>query len=95
MSLQPGSFSQPAHQTSLGPIGNETARGVELVLQPDEAALLERILNNYLSDLHMEITHTDSYDMRQALKDDRALARQLLARLQQLRAGVAPEGVGR
>ncbi|MGH2354663.1 MAG: hypothetical protein ACRDI2_25720 [Chloroflexota bacterium] len=55
---------------------------MELTLQPEEAALLERVLTNYLSDLRMEVSSTDSYDWRQTLKRDEALIKGLIARLQ-------------
>ena len=38
--------------------------GRNLLLQPDEADLLDRILSNYLLELHSEIGHTDRYELR-------------------------------
>jgi len=40
--------------------------GRNLLLQPDEADLLDRILSNYLLELHSEIGHTDRYELRRA-----------------------------
>ncbi len=54
---------------------------MNLTLTPEEAALLARIVSNYLSDLRMEIGKTDSYEWRQSLKDDEALLKGLLSRL--------------
>jgi hypothetical protein len=45
---------------------------MELRLAPEEAALVGRILTNYLADLRMEISDTDSQPMREALKRDEA-----------------------
>ena len=56
---------------------------MELSLEPEEATLLQQILTNYLSDLRSEISHTDRYDLRQALKHDEAVLKRLLARLSQ------------
>lgn len=54
---------------------------MELALQPEEVALLRRILSNYLSDLRMEIADTERYDLRQELKRDEEMIKSLLARL--------------
>jgi hypothetical protein len=59
---------------------------MELTLEPAEAALLKNILTRYLSDLRMEIHATDSYKMRQELKQDEVLVKGLIERLEQ--AGV-------
>ena len=40
-----------------------------LQLAQDDAALLADVIRSYLNDLHDEITHTDDYDMRQALQE--------------------------
>ncbi len=57
---------------------------MELVMQTEEAELLKQILTNYLSDLRMEISNTDSYDLREYLKSHEATIRALLVRLQQV-----------
>ena len=60
-----------------------------LLLQPDEADLLDRILSNYLVELHSEIGHTDRYELRQALKQDRVVVAGLVAQLRAPAAGSA------
>jgi hypothetical protein len=60
---------------------------MELMVQPDEVALLKRILTNYLSDLRMEIADTERYEFRQELKQDEEMIKRLLARLEQLTSG--------
>lgn len=35
---------------------------------PEESQLLENLLETYLSDLKMEIRHTDNYEYKQMLK---------------------------
>lgn len=64
---------------------------MELALQPEEVALLQRILSNYLSDLRMEIADTERYDLRQELKRDEEMIKSLLARLAQLAAAPTVE----
>ena len=43
---------------------------MELTLGPEDAALLERILSGYLSDLRMEIAATDSAEWRREMKHE-------------------------
>ncbi len=64
---------------------------MELALQPEEVALLRRILSNYLSDLRMEIADTERYDLRQELKRDEEVIKSLLARLARVAAEQAGE----
>ena len=59
---------------------------MEFTLQPTEAALIKRVLTNYLSDLRMEIGKTEDYQLRQELKQDEDTIKALIARLEQ--AGV-------
>ncbi|HZS46284.1 MAG TPA: hypothetical protein VFC63_14505 [Blastocatellia bacterium] len=54
---------------------------MELNLDQNEASSLKRILTQYLSDLRMEVGGTESYDMRQSLKHDEELIRNLLSKL--------------
>ena len=56
---------------------------MELTLQPEEATLLTQILTNYVSDLRMEISNTDSYKLRQQLQRDEATIKGIIARLEQ------------
>lgn len=60
-----------------------------LLLHPEEVVLLDRILTNYLLELHSEIGHTDRYELRQALKQDRVVVAGLVAQLRALAAGPA------
>ena len=45
----------------------------ELKLDEEEAAILAEVLENDLSDLRMEIAHTDSWDFRKMLKQRKAV----------------------
>ena len=45
---------------------------MEIGFDQNEATLLKRILSNYLSELRMEVSGTESYDMRESLKKDEA-----------------------
>lgn len=56
---------------------------MELTLQQSEAELLLRILRQYLSDLRMEIADTEQYEFRQGLKQDEAIIKDLIGRLEQ------------
>lgn len=56
---------------------------MQLYLQPEEASLLRRILSSYLGDLRMEISNTDSYDMRQSLKREEEQITAIIGRLEQ------------
>ena len=52
-----------------------------LSLQPDEAALLAQALKAHLANLRAEISGTDHYGLRQALKRDAATLAGILERL--------------
>ncbi len=54
-----------------------------LQLAQDDAALLADVIRSYLNGLHDEITHTDNYDLREALH---VKQRRLNALLEQLGA---------
>jgi len=54
---------------------------MELNLDQNEVAALTRILEQYLSDLRMEVGGTESYDMRQGLKKDEEMIKSLLGKL--------------
>ena len=54
---------------------------MELTLQPRESSLLKQILENYLSDLRMEISNTEDHDLRESLKREEATIKELIARL--------------
>ena len=46
---------------------------LELKLDEEEASILADVLENDLSDLRMEIAHTDSFDYREMLKRRKAV----------------------
>lgn len=46
---------------------------LELNLDEEEASILAEVLGNDLSDLRMEIAHTDSWDFREMLKRRKAV----------------------
>jgi hypothetical protein len=53
----------------------------QITLTAEEAATLRRILSNYVSDLRVEITNTDSWQFRQNLKHEEVLLRKLVEQL--------------
>lgn len=54
---------------------------IRIDLSPEESEALQQVLRSYLSDLHDEIVHTDSYDYREQLKQQQALLDGLLHRI--------------
>ena len=54
---------------------------MELTLDANEAEVLKRVVSQALSDLPMEISDTDNYDMRQDLKRDEETLKSIIARL--------------
>ena len=54
---------------------------MDLKLQEDEVALLERVLTQALGDLKMEITDTENYDMREGLKRDEEALKRIIRQL--------------
>ncbi len=60
---------------------------MEITLQPKELDLVRQVLANYLSDLRMEIADTDDHDYREGLKDNEAIIKSVLNRLE--RSGVS------
>jgi len=63
------------------------APGVEVVmirieLKPSEAEILRAALSSYLSDLSMEIAHTDSRDYRVGLKESKEVLADIVQRLE-------------
>ena len=54
---------------------------VQISLTHEEAATLRGVLNNYVSDLRMEIADTDSQPFRDNLKREEAMLKKLLQRL--------------
>ena len=64
---------------------------ITLELDAGDAEVLTEALQSYLSELHTEIAHTDTYDYREMLKERRAALRRVLATLEEsLPAGLAP-----
>jgi hypothetical protein len=54
---------------------------MEATLKPEEACLLERILNEYLSNLRAEMAGTERYELRQELHKEEEILKGLLERL--------------
>ncbi|HET7461903.1 MAG TPA: hypothetical protein VFJ82_11675 [Longimicrobium sp.] len=52
-----------------------------LQLVEQDVALLADVIRSYLNDLHDEITHTDDYDLRQALHDKQHRLQAILEQL--------------
>ena len=52
-----------------------------LRLDVSEVDVLSRVLKSYLSDLRMEISHTENYDMRQEMKVDEEVIKKLISHL--------------
>lgn len=63
---------------------------IQIELGPAEAEILRGALSSYLSDLRMEISHTDSLDYRLKLKKDK----EVLAAIAQRLEVTSPAGVG-
>ena len=57
---------------------------MEIGFDKNEAALLKRILSNYLGELRMEVSGTESYDMRESLKKDEAFLKDLIGKLEKI-----------
>lgn len=56
---------------------------VQIDLSPKEQEILRDMLENYLSDLRMEIAATENKDFRDALKEKRDLVAKVVAVLHQ------------
>lgn len=56
---------------------------VQIDLSPKEQEILRAMLENYLSDLRMEIAATENKDFRDALKEKRDLVAKVVAALHQ------------
>lgn len=54
---------------------------VQLDINDEEREILAGVLDSYLSDLRMEISHTDSMDFREILKKRKAVLRKVLSAL--------------
>ena len=54
---------------------------MELTLQDSEVNFLLRLLQQNLSELKMETSNTESYDVRQQLKQDEVVLKSILRRL--------------
>jgi hypothetical protein len=53
----------------------------QLTLTDEEAGTLRRVLEEYVSDLRMEIADTDSMDFRDQLKREEAFLKRLIEKL--------------
>ncbi len=59
---------------------------IELKLSEQEAEIILEILDNYLSDLSMEITDTDSMEFREKLKSRRTSVQKVVKILREMSA---------
>ena len=50
-------------------------------LADEEAEILKSVLEEYISDLRMEVSNTDSMDLREALKRKEAILKRLAGQL--------------
>jgi len=55
---------------------------LQIEFTPEESGMLREILESYLSDLRMEISHTDLMDFREGLKKREVFLKSLLERLE-------------
>ncbi len=53
----------------------------QIALTTEEAETLREVLDSYLSNLRMEIADTDAMEFREKLKEQEAVLRRLLQRL--------------
>lgn len=56
---------------------------MELTLRASEAELLRSVLREYLSDLRMEICGTDSYAMREDLKENERMIKEIINQMEE------------
>lgn len=61
----------------------------DLRLTQTEEILLRKILESYLSDLRVEIAHTDLKDYRETLKAEETFIKELLRRLEHASAPIS------
>ncbi len=54
---------------------------ITLEISPDQADTLATVLHNYLSELRMEISHTDAMDFREGLKSREVVIKEILRQL--------------
>lgn len=54
---------------------------MEVALDEDESAAVQRALESYLSDLRMEIVDTDNPGLKRTLRDERATLERAVAKL--------------
>jgi hypothetical protein len=54
---------------------------MDLILQDNEVSYLQRVLEQDLAELRMEISNTESYDMRERLKQDEVVLKSIIRRL--------------
>ena len=54
---------------------------VRLDLSAEETDVLQEVLEDYVSDLRMEVSNTDNMTFREALKAKEALLNRLIARM--------------
>lgn len=78
--MGPGAQFLPRHPVSTLPNRTRTVV-IQISLTNADAGMLREMLEDYLSDLRMEVAGTDSRDWREALKRREALLKRLLDEL--------------
>lgn len=63
---------------------------MQIELSPGEGETLWKVLDDYVSDLRMEIANTDSFDAREELKEREAFLKRVV---EQLRGQILPSDV--
>jgi hypothetical protein len=56
---------------------------MKLDLSPKEAKILKEVLSHYLSDLRMEVSNTERYELRQTMKGQEDTIGSIIERLKQ------------
>ena len=57
---------------------------MQLNLEPQEARVLHDVLTEYLSNLRFDIRDTESYEMRQDLKEGERIIKDIIADLERM-----------
>jgi len=90
----PDHATSPAgsHAMAIRSTGEEVSM-MQLALDAQEASVLAGALRSYLSDLRSEVVATDSFDYREALKQQESTLTRIMEDLERFGGGVAQGGV--
>jgi hypothetical protein len=58
-----------------------TNKTTQISLSEEEAAVLKDVLESYLGELRMEVSNTEQFDFREALKRKEAVIKGLIGRI--------------